>query len=322
MATHFTKLFGRKLKCLDIASNDGCLLNEFKRQGCSVIGVEPAENVCKTANERGIRTICEFWGKVAAGKVLDETGKVDIATATNVFAHVDDVHGFVDNVYDILDDDGVFVTEFPYMGNLVKFCEFDTIYHEHLSYFLIKPIVELMKQHRMRIYDISMQDIHGGTIRITSMKDTNKLFSVSDNVERFLKVEEEDGLHDIAIYRKLEESAAKIKKDFCETLINLKKQGKKIAGYGAPAKGNVFVNYCRLDSDSISFIVDDTKAKQGLIYPGTKIPIVDNSWIEKEKPDYLVILPWNFAKEIMNKTQEFRQKDGKYIIAIPELKVI
>ncbi|MFH2020858.1 MAG: class I SAM-dependent methyltransferase [archaeon] len=322
MANHFTNLFTEKIKCLDIASNDGCLLKEFQKLGNEVIGVEPAKNISNQANSNNIPTICEFWGKSAALKVNRKVGNVDLVTATNVFAHVDEIHDFVKNVYDVLDDNGLFMIEFPYMKNLVEDCEFDTIYHEHLSYFLAKPIKILLEMHRMKIVDLSLQKIHGGSLRVLAAKDTNKTHQVDNSVEKFIHDEESLGLHNIEAYEKLEKSAKKIKEDFISAINEKINKGKKIIGYGASAKGNVFLNYCKIDSDKISFIVDDTKAKQRLIYAGTKIPIVDFSNIEKERPEYIVILPWNFAKEIMDKTKDFKQKGGKYITAIPELKII
>jgi len=224
MANLVTTTLKKKLKVLDIASNDGCLLQEFQKFGHDVIGVEPAIQISKAANEKGIPTICEFWGKKAAGQVLERIGKLDIITATNVFAHVDDVHEFVKNVYNILDEDGSFIIEFPYMRNLVGLNEFDTIYHEHLSYFLVKPIQLLLKQHDMIISDISEHEIHGGTIRISAVKSSNKHIKKS-LVDEYIEKERIDGLHDLTVYHKLENNAKMIRNEFIGRVEQIKRSG-------------------------------------------------------------------------------------------------
>ena len=325
MAKNIKNLFKNKnnLKCFDIASNDGCLLKEFQKEGYKVIGVEPAKNLSKIANAQGIKTINSFWNMNIAKKILKEFGKADIVTATNVLAHVDDVHGFVSAVYEVLSDKGVFVIEIPYLRELIRNNEFDTIYHEHLSYFLVKPLIKLFSMHKMKICNLSEFDIHGGTIRMGVIKDSNTVIKTNQEIiNKFLDIELKEGLHTIKPYKKLEEKAKLIRKEFLEKLNEIKAKGKKIAGYGASAKGNVFVNYCSLDKEDIDFIVDDTKDKQGLLYPGTKIPILSNDRIKKEKPDYLLILAWNFADEIIKKNKKYKTSGGKYIIAIPKLQVI
>ncbi|MBW2983760.1 class I SAM-dependent methyltransferase [Candidatus Woesearchaeota archaeon] len=325
MAKDIKSLFKNKnnLKCLDIASNDGCLLKEFRAQGYDVIGVEPAKNLSKIANAQGIKTINSFWNMTAAKEVLKELGKVDVITATNVLAHVDDIHSFVSAVYEVLSDNGIFVIEVPYMRELIRNKEFDTMYHEHLSYFLVKPLIKLFFRHKMKICNLSGLDMHGGTIRITAIKDSNTRIKTNQKIiDKFLEIELKEKLYTIKPYKKLEEKAKSVKERFIKKLTKIKAGGKKVAGYGAAAKGNVFVNYCGLDKEDINFIVDDTKDKQGKLYPGTRIPIVPCEWIDKEKPDYLLILAWNFAGEIIEKTKEYKENGGKYIIAIPKLKVI
>lgn len=314
----------RDLKCLDIASNDGCLLKEFKKKGYATVGVDPAQNLCEIARSEGIRTICSLWGDTAADQVIRELGKVDVVTATNVFAHVDDIHGFVAAVSRVLTDDGVFVVEFPYMRNLIEFQEFDTIYHEHVSYFLVHPLVRLFEKHHMKICDIRhFPELHGGSLRLHVLKDKNKTTPRDlQKVKVFLKSEAGAGLHVIEPYRGLEPKAQKIRADFVRLLDELGEKNQTIAGYGASAKGNIFVNFCGIDEKKLLFIVDDTTAKQGFYSPGTKIPIVPRQRLYEERPDYLVILAWNFAEEIMRNTRKFHERGGKYIIAIPELHVV
>lgn len=312
------------LRCLDIASNDGCLLKEFQKKGFETVGVDPAQNLCEIARQGGIRTICSLWGDAAAEEVIKEFGKVDVVTATNVFAHVDDTHAFVAAVSRVLTDEGVFVVEFPYMGNLIKYHEFDTIYHEHVSYFLARPLVQLFKMHKMDVCDLKeFPDIHGGSLRLYVVKEQNRTIARRPKrVETFLKDEADAGLHTIGPYQGLDTRANKLRTDFAGLLDDLRGKNKKVAGYGASAKGNVFVNFCGIDRRDLLFIVDDTVAKQGFCSPGTDIPIVSQKRLYEELPDYLVILAWNFSEEIMNKTREFRERGGKYIIAIPEVRIV
>lgn len=328
MARELKSLFGNradreKLKSLDIASNDGCLLKEFKKEGYTVIGVDPAENLCKIAQENGIPNIADFWGLEAAEKAVARVGKLDVITGTNVFAHVNDLHGFLDAVYYALSDEGVLVIEFPYLRNLIQDNEFDTIYHEHLSYFLVKPLLTLFSRHKMHITHLSDMDIHGGTIRVYAVKDGNTTIPIDVTLlQKYVDREEKEGLHTLTPYFNLEKNAQRVRLDFLDKLRELEVQGKKVVGYGASAKGNTFINYCRLDKNVISFIVDDTPHKQGRLYAGTRIPIVSREWLKKEKPDYVVILPWNFKKEIMRRNEEYISEGGKFMVAIPKLEML
>ncbi|MDP7179767.1 MAG: class I SAM-dependent methyltransferase [Candidatus Woesearchaeota archaeon] len=314
---------GEEIKILDIASNDGCLLNEFKEKGFKVLGIEPAKNLSETANSKGITTINEFWNSETSKKVVGGHGKMQVITATNVLAHVDDINMFIGDVYETLSDDGVFIAEFPYMANLVKYDEFDTIYHEHLSYFLVKPLMLLFNKNNLQIYDIGEFGIHGGTIRIYAGKDGNKILKKNQGrINEFIENETKEGLYTIEPYRRLEENANKIKSRVIENFKELKSSGSKIAGYGASAKGNVFLNFCGLTNEEIDFIIDDTPQKQGFISPGSQIPIKSREFLNNENVDYLMLLAWNFAEELMKKTEEFKLKGGKYILAIPEMKII
>lgn len=313
----------KKLKCLDIGSNDGTLLEEFKSKGCEVIGVDPAENICRKANSNGIRTICSLWGNDAVKQVLKACGSVDIITAINVFAHIDNIHESVSAVCNVMADDGIFIIEFPYMRHLIMNKEFDTIYHEHLSYLLVSPLIKLFSMHDMHICNISEFDIHGGSLRISVAKDSNKKIKINKkSIDHYPTIESREKLNTPLPYRKLAEEAETIKKVFLDKLKELTAEGKSVAAYGASAKGNIFLNFCRLGKDDIKFIVDDTKEKQGLLYSGTKIPIVSREEMMAKKPDYILILAWNFAEEIMKKTSYYRKQGGKYIIAIPKLRII
>lgn len=325
MAREVKALLGREsgLKGVDIASNDGCLLKEFKKEGYQVLGVDPAANLCELAEKEGIPSLAEFWSLSTAQKVTERIGKVDVITATNVLAHVDDLHGFVAAVAVALSDTGVFVIEFPYLRNLLKYNQFDTMYHEHLSYFLVKPLLHLFPQHHMRIADIQEVDIHGGSLRVSVVKEANaKIPTKSKVVHSFFEREEKEGLHALQPYVHLEENSRRVRQQLIEKLHELKALGKTVAAYGASAKGNTFVNYCRLDNKDLRFIVDDTPHKQGKLYAGTRISVISREHLQAERPDYLLILPWNFAREIMERNKEYRATGGKFIIAIPELKIV
>ncbi|MEK6957779.1 MAG: class I SAM-dependent methyltransferase [archaeon] len=308
---------------VDIASNDGCLLNEFKKKGFKVLGVDPAKNIAKIANERGIETLCEFWGPETAGKIT-KRGKAKIITATNVFAHVHDVNGFVANAKKALAEDGMLIFEFHYAGDLIGKTEFDTIYHEHLSYFLLRPLTFLFGKHGMRIFDARIFPVHGGALRIYAVNKDNPLED-KDSVKELLEFEKNNGLDRIETYYRFRENVEKIKRDFSRLMRKFRKEGKLVAGFGAAAKGNTLLNYCGINRDFIKFIVDETPEKQGLLYAGTKIPVKGFEAIREMKPDYIIIFPWNFSKEIISKVsqvKEFREKNGKYVIPIPEVRIV
>ncbi|MFH0955507.1 MAG: class I SAM-dependent methyltransferase [Candidatus Micrarchaeota archaeon] len=308
---------------VDIASNDGCMLREYKKKGFRVLGVEPAKNLAEMANAEGIETLPYFWDEVVAKKILQKYGAPDVITATNVFAHVHDVKSFVQNVKLILADEGVFIIECPYALNLIKKNEFDTIYHEHLSYFLVKPLLHLFEQEGMELADVQEMPIHGGTIRVFVTKKENKgLANQKARIADFLEREQKEGLHSIQSYFNFVNQLLDLKIDLLQLLSKIKKEHKSIAAYGASAKGNTMLNYCGVSSDFIDFIIDETPEKQNKLYPGNHIPIFGYAELEKRKPDYLVILAWNFAKEIMDKTKEHEKRGGKYIVPIPKVRVI
>ncbi len=308
---------------VDIASNDGCLLREFKKKGFRILGVEPAKNLASMANAEGIETLPYFWDETIAKKILQKYGPADVITATNVFAHVHDIKSFVQNVKLTLADEGLFIIEVPYALNLIKKSEFDTIYHEHLSYFLVKPLQYLFEQEGMELRDVQEMPIHGGTIRVFVSKKENKGFPArKDRIESFLARERKEGLHSLASYFDFVNKLLDIKIDLLQLLSKLKKERKIVAAYGASAKGNTLLNYCGVSSDFIDFIIDETPEKQNKLYAGNHIPIYGYAELEKRKPDYLAILAWNFAKEIMQKTKEHEKRCGKYIIPIPRVRVV
>lgn len=308
---------------VDIASNDGCLLREFKKEGFKVLGVEPAKNLAAMANQEGIETLPFFWDEIVAKKILQRHGAPDIITATNVFAHVDDVKSFIQNAQLLLADEGVLAIEVPYALNLIKKNEFDTIYHEHLSYFLVKPIQYLVEHEGMELRDVQELPIHGGTIRVFITKKENTGFRKNpENIQSFLDREKTEGLDSINSYLDFVSKLLDFKIGLLQTLSRLKKEHLRIAAYGASAKGNTLLNYCGVSADFIDFIVDETPEKQNKLYAGNHIPIFGLAELEKRKPDVLLILAWNFAREIMEKTKEHEKRGGKYIIPIPKVRML
>ena len=325
MAREVKKLFSETEKplALDIGSNDGCLLEGFEKQGFRVLGVEPAGNLAKIANGQGIETIPGFWNEQTSKKILKEKGNVQIVTATNVFAHVDDVHAFIQNVESVLSKGGIFIIEVPHALNLVTKNEFDTIYHEHLSYFLVKPLLFLFEKTGMEVFDVERVPTHGGSIRVfAKQKENKKIIVEKEKINAFILEEERNGLYEIAAYKKFAEKTMKAKKDFVQLLQELKKQNKKIAGYAASAKASTLLNYCGIGKETIGFIIDDAPEKQNRAFAGNRVPIVANSWLEKEKPDILVIFAWNIAKEIMQKINSNHEWRGKYVIPMPFPRII
>jgi len=323
MAKEIKKRFKtQKLSVLDIASNDGCLLKEFKKENFEVIGVEPAANIAKIAEENKITTINSFWNKNAVKKVLNKTGKVDVVTATNVLAHVHDISSFVSVIKEVLKENGLVVIEVPNAHNIIEKNQFDTIYHEHLSYFIFKPLIELFERNDFELVDVQKVNIHGGSLRIFAAKKNSSVKKNKEAVNELIQEEKSKGLYELKTYLQLAKNAERIKNDLILIMKEIKSKGKTIAAYGASAKGSTLLNYCGVGTNYIDFIVDDTPEKQNHLTPGNHIPIFSKSYLEENKTDYLLLLSWNFAKEFISKTPEHREKGGKYIIPIPEVKVI
>ena len=306
---------------VDIAGNDGSLLNEFKAElGVQVVNVDPAENIAAIAESRGISTIINFWSKDVAQQILDEHGRPKLITATNVFAHVDDIRGFLSAVKHCLDKKGVLVLEFPYVVDFIENHEFDTVYFEHLSYVGIKPVVALVANEDMEIFEVKKQDIHGGTVRVFIAMGGD--YDVDPSVDKFLSAEAKDGYHDFDRYESWSEEVDDLNGEFRYQLQQLKEHGASIAAFGASAKGNTLLNSSRLNPGIIDYIVDDTPEKIGRFSPGTGFPIVDRSRLAEDPPDYLVILAWNFAREIIESAADFRRSGGKFIIPVPKFKIV
>jgi len=299
---------------LDIASNDNCLLKEFRNAGDYIVyGVEPSNSFkpdySTDSYKDAIPVIHSFWSETC----LDHTGlrnKIDFITALNVLAHVDDLDEFMRGIVKYISEDGIFVVEVPYLPNLINNNEFDTIYHEHLSYFLLKPLKELFLNHRIPIFKVEKYPIHGGSIRIYASKS---YYEQDGSVSEMIFNEESNGFYSIEKYKEFANRTLRVAADLQIIMNFIKSNNKKIMAYGASAKGISIINYLGIGK-YIHSIVDDTPAKQGKITPGEKIQIVGFEYFEKEKPDYIILLAWNFAEEMMAKTKHI---GSRYIVPIP-----
>ncbi len=322
MARSLSKVLDLSEKNLvvEIASNDGCLLSKFKKLSCRVIGVEPARNLAQSARDAGLPTLNRFWDAGAADQIREEHGPARLIVATNVLAHVDDLHGFLHTAAGLLDPSGALVFEVPYMVNFMNRAEFDTAYHEHLSYFLLRPLKKVLEANGLMLADVQEFEIHGGSIRVTSRPTGAGASSV--HVQRLLGWEEELGLYEETTYLRFASHVSILKEELTVFLHALKSRGKRLAAYGASAKGNVLLNYCQLGKETLDYVVDDTHAKQGKLYPGNLLPIVNRDHLRTSPPDYLLLLAWNFVDEMVSNTTDYRAHGGRYIVPIPSLRVI
>ncbi len=305
---------------IDIGSNDGSLLSYFKGYGIKTLGIDPAVNLAKIAELKGITTINNYITPVLAKKIYKKYGQANVITATNVVAHIDNLYDLFKSVEILLGVNGVFICEFPYLLDLIKNNQFDTIYHEHLSYFSIKPLIKLTSRVNLELFDVFRSNIDGGSLRVVFKKKNIKL-EINAKIKKLLDNENNYGLYNFSTYQKFAKRVKHVSDNLQKTLKKIKKQGKTIAGYGAAAKGNILLNYCHINDKLIDYIVDSTPYKQGLFTPGTHIPIFPEAEIMKTKPDYILILAWNFAFEIMDKEKKYKVQGGKFIIPVPKVTI-
>jgi hypothetical protein len=305
---------------VDIGSNVGVLLEAFKNAGMRTLGIEPAGNIAAIAQKNGIETLNEFCGVDVARRVVSEKGQASVITGTNVFAHIDDLTSFVKAVDILLSPNGVLIVEAPYFTNLIERLEYDTIYHEHLSYLSVKPLVAFFSRVGMAVFKIEQRDIHGGSFRVHVAR-AGKM-PVSSEVTELLKIEENKGVHSREALGQFSLAVEKNRDDLNWLLHSLKREGKRIAAASAPAKGMTLLNYCRLGRDKLDFVTEKSTLKIGRFTPGMHIPVVSDDELIQRRPDYALLLAWNFAEEIMTNLSEYRANGGKFIIPIPTPRIV
>ena len=307
-------------KVVELASNDGYLLRFFTQKNISVLGIEPAQNVADEAIKNGITTIKEFFCPLLAEKLISEH-QADLIVANNVLAHVPDLHGFIEGIKILLKPRGTATIEFPHLLSLISLNQFDTIYHEHFSYFSLLVLVSIFEKHALQIYKVESLLTHGGSLRIyVAHADSDVI--IDGSVATILEKEKEAGLNEIDCYKRFSEQVIDVKSKILEFFVQARKKHKKTIGYGAPAKGNTLLNYCGIGSEFIIYTTDMSPHKQGQYLPGTHIPIKSPDEIFSDKPDYLFILPWNLRDEIIDNMSGIRQWGGKFVVPIPEIEII
>lgn len=305
---------------IDVGSNVGVLLEAFRANGTRILGVDPASNIVRIAEKRGVETLNEFFSIDVARSILDTKGYASVITGTNVFAHVDDLDSFMRAVDLLLNDRGVLVIEAPYFVNLIKHLEYDTIYHEHLSYLSVKPLVGFFERFGMEIFDVEQRDIHGGSFRLYVARAGR--MPVSPVVAELLEQEAEMGIHAPEVLNEFAQAVRQNRRELVWLLQRLKHEGKKIACVSAPAKGMTLLNYCRIGPETVDFVTEKSTLKIGRFTPGMHIPVVPDDVLLEEAPDYALLLAWNFAEEIMSNLQEYRDRGGKFILPIPRIEIV
>lgn len=312
--------FNAQSLVIEIASNDGYLLQYFKEKHIPVLGIEPTGNTAKVAIEKGIDTRVDFFGVELAKQLVKEGKRADLLLGNNVLAHVPDINDFVGGMKLALKPGGVITMEFPHLVQLIKNNQFDTIYHEHFSYLSFTTVKTIFNKHGLDMFDVEEIPTHGGSLRIYAKHSEDQSKIESPNVTNLLNKEKELGVTNLEYYNGFQEKTDKVKSDFIKFLAECKEQGKKVCGYGAAAKGNTLLNYCGVSADLISFVVDASPHKQGKFLPGSKIPVVAEQSIKDFKPDYIIIFPWNIKDEVMNQLEYTKNWGATFVVAIPELK--
>ena len=323
LRNHFTELadkikseFNPKI-VVDIGSNDGILLKPLLELGCKAIGVEPAGNLAEQANNNGLATICSYFDEDTVNKIISDNGKADIVVASNVFAHLDEYHDIIENVKRMLSENGTYIVEVQYFADMIRDMTFDNIYHEHVLYYTIHSMINLFDKHNMTVYNVEKIPTHGGSIRAYISEGK----SPQQSVNNLIREEKENGIDNLQTLENFNKKLQSNIEQIRELFVKLKKDDKRIFGYGAPAKSSTMINSIGLDNSNIELIIEDSPLKQGLFTPGSHIPITSPDILEKEIPDYLMIFAWNYSDEIIKKVEDKYQKLN-YIIPMPELRVI
>ena len=305
---------------VEIASNDGYLLKHFVARGVAVLGVDPAQNIAEVANRAGVPTLSAFFGAELAERLAAEGKSADLMAANNVLAHVPDINDFVLGFKRLLKPEGVITFEFPHLLRLLRERQFDTIYHEHFSYLSVLAVEAILTRHGLKLFDVETLSTHGGSLRIYAAH-ADSGHAETANVAAVRAQEKDAGLDRLATYLSFDEEVQHVKHSLLRLLLELKRQGKTVAGYGAPGKGNTLLNYCGVRSDLLSYTVDRNPYKQGKFLPGTHIPIFAPDMLAETKPDYILMLPWNLKDEIAAQLDYTRAWGARFIVPIPQARV-
>jgi len=323
-ADEMTGRFGLTERSLvvEVASNDGYLLQYFQERGVPCLGIEPTASTASAAREKGLDIIEEFFGLKMASRLASQGRMADLMVANNVLAHVPDINDFVQGFARLLKPGGVATFEFPHLLKMVQGNQFDTIYHEHFSYISYIAVCCIFESNGLNIFDVEELPTHGGSLRVFAQRRDTLPYPVTENVANIRRKEHSAGIDSRDFYGGFQTRANKVKDDLVSFLIQAKREGKKVAAYGAAAKGNTLLNYAGIRPDLIAFVVDRNPAKQGEFLPGSRIPIVEEEALNREKPDFIVIFPWNLRQEIEEQLNYVRRWDGQFVIAVPELEIL
>jgi len=306
---------------VEVASNDGYLLQYFIAREIPVLGIEPARNVAEVAIKKGVPTRMDFFGETTARRLAAEGMSADLLLGNNVLAQVPDINDFVKGMKILLKPQGVITMEFPHLVRLMEGNQFDTIYHEHFSYFSFYTVEKIFAAHKLTLFDVEELPTHGGSLRIYAKHDEDQTKGLCQGVNEIKAQEETFGINRLATYSDFGEQVKDTKRKLLDFLISARRQGQKIVGYGAPGKGNTLLNYCGIRTDFLDYTVDRNPYKQGKFLPGTHIPIFGPDRIKETRPDYLLILPWNFKDEVMDQMAYIREWGGKFVVPIPEVRI-
>lgn len=314
--------FNENSRVVEIASNDGYLLQYFVQKNIPVLGVEPTSNTAEVAKEKGIESIIDFFSVRLANELSGKGIKADLLLGNNVLAHVPDIVDFTKGLKILLSEKGVVTMEFPHLVQLIENNQFDTVYHEHFSYLSFTTVKKIFEAADLEMFDVEEIPTHGGSLRVYAKHAEDRSKKVSENVTLLLEKEKRKGITDIASYSGFQQRALKIKISLLDFLLEQKKEGKNVAAYGAAAKGNTLLNYCGVKADLIDFVVDANIHKQNKFLPGSHIPVVNEEYLKKQKPDYIIIFPWNIKEEIKEQLSYVKEWGGKFVIAIPQFHIL
>ena len=304
---------------IEVASNDGYLLQYFHQNGIPVLGIEPTANTAEVAKEKGVDSVVDFFGVRLAKELVNKNIKADLLLGNNVLAHVPDIVDFVGGMKIILNGTGVVTMEFPHLMQLVDNNQFDTIYHEHFSYLSFTTVKQIFESQGLEMFDVDQLPTHGGSLRIYAKHKEDRTKEISPNVKTVIDMEASKGMNGLDYYNGFQQKAMKVKLDMLSFLIEQKNTGKKVAAYGAAAKGNTLLNFCGVKNDLIDFVVDANPHKQNKFLPASHIPVMNEQHLKNEKPDYVIILPWNLKEEITQQLNYIRQWGGKFVVPIPSV---